>query len=76
MLKSQTYDKFLPYSMYEFFNKTGHGLTDIIVVWAEFKPVFQQEFFGQNGTYIYWVLEWNWRSSTMVGGSIKNLFRT
>ena len=36
-----------------FFNKTGHGLTDIIIARAEFKSVLHPEFFGQNGTYIY-----------------------
>ena len=56
-------DGFLPYSMPEVFTKTGHGLTDIIIVWAEFKPVLHPEFFGQNVKYIYWVREWNWRPS-------------
>ena len=37
-------DEFLPY-MPEVFNKTGHGLTNIIIVWDEFKPVLHQEFF-------------------------------
>ena len=31
--------------MPEFFNKTGHGITDIIS-WDEFKPVFDPDFFG------------------------------
>ena len=38
-------DGVLPYSMLEVFNKTGHGLLDIIA-WAEFKPVLYQEVFG------------------------------
>ena len=50
-------DGFLHYNMPGIFNKTEHGLTDIITAWAEFKPVRHQEYFGQNGTYIYWVLE-------------------
>ena len=32
------------------------------------------ESFGQNFTYICWVLERNWRPPTMVGSSVKNLF--
>ena len=40
-------DGVLPYSMLEVFNKTGHGPTDIIIAWAEFKPVLYQEVFGQ-----------------------------
>ena len=67
-------DGFLPYSMSEGFSKTGHGLTDIIIAWAEFKSVLLLELFQYNGTYINSVLEWNWRPSTMVEGSVKNLF--
>ena len=66
---------FFPYSMPEGFNRPGHGLTDIVITWAKFKPVLHPEFFEQNGTYIYWVLKWNSRPCTMVGGSDKNLFR-
>ena len=33
-----------------------------------------RNFFGQNGTYINWVLEWNWRHSTTVGDSFAFLF--
>ena len=44
-------DGFLPYSMPEAFNKTGHDLTDIIIVWDEFKPALHSEVFGHNGTY-------------------------
>ena len=61
-------------SMPEVFNKTGHGLSDITIAWAEFKPVFNPGYFVQNRTYIYWVLEWNWRSF-VVGESTKNPFR-
>ena len=35
----------LPYSMLEVFNKTGHGLTDIIIAWDEFNPVLHPDFF-------------------------------
>ena len=45
-------DGFLLYSMHEVFNKTGHGLTGIIIAWAKFKPVLHPEFFGRKGTYI------------------------
>ena len=34
----------LPHSMPEVFNKTGHGLTDIIIAWDEFNPVLQPNF--------------------------------
>ena len=44
-------DGFLPYSMPEAFNKTGHDLTDIIIVSDEFKPALHSEVFGHNGTY-------------------------
>ena len=47
MLKFKHDDGFSPYSMPEVFNKTGHGLTDIVIAWAEFKPVLHREFFGQ-----------------------------
>ena len=50
-------DEFLPYSMAGAFNKTEHGLADIVVAWAESIPVLLTEFFGHNGTCIYWVLE-------------------
>ena len=33
-------DRFIPYTMPEGFSETGHGHTDIIIAWAEFKPVF------------------------------------
>ena len=32
--------------------------------------------FGNNGTYIYCVLEWNWRPCTMVGACVKNVFKS
>ena len=35
----------LPYSMPEVFNKTGHGLTDIIIAWDDFKPVLHPDLF-------------------------------
>ena len=31
--------------MPEVFNKTGHGLTDIVIAWDEFKAVLHPEFF-------------------------------
>ena len=42
-------DGFLLYNMPEVINKTGHGLTDIIIAWAEFKPVLHPETFGEHG---------------------------
>ena len=51
--------------MPEGFIKTGHGFTDIIIVWDDFKSMFHH--FGNNSTYIYCVLEWNWRPFIMVG---------
>ena len=35
-----------------------------------------QSIFGNNGTYIYCVLEWNWRLSTMVGACVKKIFKS
>ena len=32
-------DGFLPYNMPKVFNKTGHGLTGIVIAWDEFKTV-------------------------------------
>ena len=43
-------DGFLPHNMPELFNKTGHGLADIVIALDEF---------GNNGTYINFVLEWS-----------------
>ena len=46
-------DGLLPYIMLEVFNKTGHGLTDIIIAWDEFKPVLYPDVFCvYNSTYI------------------------
>ena len=36
-------DGFLPYNMTEVFNKTRHGLTDIVGAGDEFKTVFHPE---------------------------------
>ena len=69
-------DEFLPYNMPEIFNKSGHGLTNIIIAWDEFNPVFHPQFFGNNGTYIYCVLECKWRPSTMVGACVKNFSKS
>ena len=38
-------DGFLRYTMPELFNKTGHGLTDIVITLDEFKPVLHPEYF-------------------------------
>ena len=40
-------DGFLPYNMPVLFDKTGHGLTDIVIAWDEFKPVLDPEYFGE-----------------------------
>ena len=62
-------------NMPEVFNKTGHRLTDIVIAWDEFKPVLHTEFFlGNKGSYIYCLLEWNWRPSTIVGACVKYFF--
>ena len=51
--------------MPEVFNKNGHGLTDIVIAWDEFKAVLHPEIFGEiKGSYIYCVLDWNWRPYT------------
>ena len=46
-------DKFIRYRMPEFYDKTGHGLTDIMIASAKFKPVLHPVLFGQNDKYIY-----------------------
>ena len=59
----------------ELFNKIGHGLTDIVIAWdVNLSQFCTQSIFGNNGTYIYCVLEWNWRPFTMVGACVKNFF--
>ena len=50
-------DGFLPYNVPEFFNKTGHGLTDLPEM--NLSQLCTQSIFGNNGTYIYCVLEGN-----------------
>ena len=47
-------DGFLPYNMPKVFNKTGHGLTGIVIAWDEFKPVLHTEYFWDN---VYCMLE-------------------
>ena len=37
---------------------------------------YTQSIFGNNGTYVYCVLEWNWRPSTMIGACVKNIFKS
>ena len=63
----------MDYNMLNLFNKTAHGLTNIVIAWDQFKPVFTQSIFEHNGTHIYCVLEWNWRPSTMVGACVNFL---
>ena len=62
--------------MPELFNKTGRGLTDIVIAWDKFKPILHPEYFGNNGTYIYCVLEWNWRPSAMFGACVKKILKS
>ena len=45
MLKSQPDDGFLPQNKPEVFNKTEHGLTDIVIFWDECKPFLDPEHF-------------------------------
>ena len=40
-------DEFLPYIMPELFNKTGPGLTDIVIACDEFKPVLHPDYFWE-----------------------------
>ena len=40
-------DGFLPYNMTEVFNKTRHGLTDIVGAGDEFKTVLHPEYFWE-----------------------------
>ena len=40
-------DGFLPYNMPELFDKTRHGLTDIVIASDEFKPVLHPEYFWE-----------------------------
>ena len=40
-------DGCLPYNMPELFDKTGHGIIDIIIAWDEFKPVFHPGYFWE-----------------------------
>ena len=40
-------DGFLSYNMPDVFNKTGRGLTDIIIAWDEFKPVVHPQYFWE-----------------------------
>ena len=35
-----------------------------------------QTIFGNNGTYIYCLLQWNWKPSTMVGACVKFFFKS
>ena len=36
-------NEILPYNMPEIFNKSEHGLTNIIIAWDEFNPVFHPD---------------------------------
>ena len=40
-------DGFLPYNMLEHFDKTRHGLADIVITGDEFKPVMHPEYFWE-----------------------------
>ena len=40
-------DGFLPYNLAEVFDKTGHGLTETVFAWDEFKPVLHPEDFWE-----------------------------
>ena len=44
-------DGFLPHNMPELFNKTQHGLTDIVITWDEFKTALHPQYFWE--WYIY-----------------------
>ena len=56
------------------FSKQDMASQTYIIAWTEFNPVLHPEFFGNNGKYIYCVLEWSY--FTMAGDSFKNLLRT
>ena len=51
-LNLKHHDGFLPYNVPQVFNKTGHGLTDIIISWDEFKPVLHLETFLEKTVHI------------------------
>ena len=55
----------MDYNMPKLSNKTAHGLTDIVIAWDQFKPVFIQIIFGNNGTW----------PSIMVGADVKFFLR-
>ena len=74
--KSQTWWYIFILQHAEVLNKTEHGLTEIIIVWNKFKPVLHPRLWGNNVTYTYCLLEWNWRPSTMVGACVKKFLKS
>ena len=40
-------DGFLTHNMPVVSNKTGHGLTDIVIAWDKFKPALHPEYFWE-----------------------------
>ena len=66
-------DGFLAYIMPELFNKTGQGVTDIVIAWDEVKPVLHPEYFF---TYTYCVLEWNEGPPPWLGPVSKKFFKS
>ena len=40
-------DGFLSYNMPKVINKTGHGLTGIVIAWDEFQSVLHTEYFWE-----------------------------
>ena len=74
--KSQTWWYIFILQHAEVLNKTEHGLTEIIIVWNKFKPVLHPKLWGNNVTYTYCLLEWNWRPSTMVGACVKRFLKS
>ena len=55
------------------FNKTGHGFTDIVIIWDEFKQVLHSDY---NGTYICCVLEWTEGPPPWLGPMSETFFKS
>ena len=60
--------------MPEVFNKTGHGLTDIIIAWDEFKALLHPEFLGEIRLVIYTVCQSETEGPPPLLGLVKNIF--
>ena len=60
--------------MSEVFNKTEHGLTDIIIAWDEFKAVLHPEFLGEIRVVIYTVCQGQTEAPPPLLGLVKNIF--